>query len=134
MSTAGTEEAVWPESVLPPSEFTILVQDDAEPIILSVISSSELVGIAEILPTDVLALPKNAKGVAEIVLTLTKDGKSMGRLQVFMHLSNQMAKIAMPEADEDLEREQEEEEERMQQERQQKWMSRQQLLVRQEDM
>jgi len=128
-SSGSSEEAGWQESDLPAPEWVVSVCDDSMLFTMSIISASELIGIAEIKAIDIMNIPRNVKGIAEVVVTILKDGKSMGRVQIFMQLTND--KQAGPphnQEEEDAELERIAMEEDKARERQQYWQAKQMLL------
>ncbi len=129
-TTGDSEEAAWEgQTDLPTDEWTCSVCNEEMPFTFTMISSSELIGIAEVSAADVMAVPRTVRGVAEVVVTLMKNGKSNGRLQVFLKLIND--KVAGPEIspeEEDAEQERLAAEEDKARERQQYWEAKQKLL------
>ncbi len=130
VSTSGvSEEAEWKEADLPPQDWTSSVCDESMFFTLTMISASELIGIAEISASDVMKIPRSVKGIAEVVVPLQKEGKTMGRLQVFLYLANdKQAGPAHSQEEEDAELERLAMEEVKAKERQQYWQAKQMLL------
>jgi len=128
-SSGSSEEAEWQGDDLPTPGWVVSVCDDSMSFTMSIISASELIGIAEIKALDIMNIPRNVKGIAEVVVTILKDGKSMGRVQIFMQLTND--KQAGPphnQEEEDAELERAAMEEDKARERQQYWQAKQMLL------
>ena len=124
-----SEEAEWKESDLPLEDWTVSVCDEAMSFTMSIISGSELVGIAEITAKDLMDIPRSVKMIAEVVVSILKDGKSTGRLQVFIQLQpdKQVGPVHNQE-EEDAELERLANEEDKARERQQYWEAKQKLL------
>jgi hypothetical protein len=129
-SSGDSEEATWNgDNELPVHEWSCSVCDEDLSFTFTIISGSELVGIAEVKASDVMNIPRNIKGIAEVVVTLLKDNKQSGRLQVFLQLFND--KVVGPEIsqeEEDAEQEKLAAEEEKALERQQYWEAKQKLL------
>jgi hypothetical protein len=128
VSASGvSEEAIWTDKDLAKSGsdmWTVPVMDDSQPIIFSAVSGSELIGIAEVSPLDMVQIPRRLGGLVEVVATLKKDGRQMGRVMVVMALMNLTTKY-QPDADEDAEAEAEAQAAARQLARQQEWASKQ---------
>lgn len=92
-TTGESDEAVWTFEQLDQEVWKVPILAEDQPITMSIISGSELIGINEIMPNDLALIPRTVEGVAEVKLPLMKNGKNMGQLQVYLHLLNQSTKF-----------------------------------------
>jgi len=133
VSLGSSEEAQWTMEDLAKNNngetWKVPVMDDDKSVIFSIVSGSELVGLCEMKVLDLLAIPRDSQGVADIIVALMKGTKTQGRLRVTAQFLNSSTKYT-PDVDEEAEAagaEAEAEAARKAQERQKFWQEKQKL-------